>query len=197
MASANEVVNMALAHVGGDLVDDYTDTDDESTEAVLARLFYPTVVVAVLEMYEWPFAYNVVTKATVALTVAELDDDTEYTHVLARGADWYRIVAISEDGTFTDKVVWRASTDNIYTQSAVYSIKYIDEIAEADWPNTFTLAVASALAWKLAFPLTKSRDVQTAMQKMFAVDLELAQDAEDFHAPMSDTTGNARVIQAR
>lgn len=197
MASANEIVNMALAQVGGDLVEDYTDTDDETSEAVLARLFYATVVDAVFEMYEWPFAYSVVTKATVASSVAELDDDTEYTHSLARNAAWNRIVTISEDGTFTDRVVWQASTGFIYTQAEAFSIKYINDVAEANWPNAFTLAVASALAWKFSFPLTKSKDIQQAMQNQFAVDLELAQDAEDFHAPMADTTNNVRVLEVR
>lgn len=197
MASANNIVNMAIAQVGGDLVEDYTDATDESTEAVLARLYYDTAVAAVLEMYEWPFAYNVVDQATVEASVAELDDDTEFTHRLARGSDWYRIVAISEDGTFEDRVTWRVSSGYVYTQSGSYSIKYIDDVAEADWPNSFALAVASYLSWKFSFPLTKSREVQKAMQQQFAVDLELAQDAEDFHAPMGDTTNNVRVIEAR
>lgn len=197
MASANTIVNMALAQVGGDIADDYTDTNDETAEAVLARLFYDTVVATIFEVYEWPFAYNVVDKATIEATVAELDDDTEYTHRFARAADWYRVVAISEDGTFEDRVVWRASADYVYTQTGSYSIKYIDDIAEADWPNSFTLAVASALAWKFSFPLTKSKDVQRAMQNQFAVDLELAQEADNFHAPMPDTTKNVRIIEAR
>jgi hypothetical protein len=197
MALANDIVNMALAQVGGDLLDDYTDTDDMSTEAVLARLFYPTVTEAILEMYEWPFAYNVVDAATVEASVAALDDDTEFTYRLARGSDWHRVVAISEDGTFEDRVVWRVSTSYVYTQAESFSIKYIDEVAEASWPNTFVLAVASMLAWKFSFPLTKSKDVQKAMQQQFAVDLELAQEADDFHAPMGDTTNNARVMEAR
>ncbi len=197
MASANDIVNMALAQVGGDLVDDYTDTDDESIEAVLARLFYDVVKKAVFEMYEWPFAYSVVDQATVALSVEAVDDDTEYTYRVARGANVYRVVAVSEDGTFTDRVVWRITADYLYTQAEVFSIKNIDEVLEADWPNSFTLAVASYLAWKLSFPLTKSKDVQKAMQGQFAVDLELAQEADDFHAPVADTTNNVRIIEAR
>lgn len=197
MATANDTVNMGLAQVGGDIVEDYTDTTDESTEAVLARLYYDIAVAAVLEMYDWPFAYNVVTQTTVEASVAELDDDTEFTHRLTRNASWNRIIAISEDGTFEDRVVWRASAGYIYTQSGSYSIKYVDTVSESSWPNAFALAVASYLAWKFAFPLTKSKEVQMVMQRQFAADLELAQDAENFHAPMGDTTNNARVIEAR
>jgi hypothetical protein len=197
MASANDIVNMAIAQVGGDLVEDYTDTDDTSLEAVLARLLYPVITISILEMYDWPFAYNVVDATTVEATVAELDDDTEFTHRIARGADWYRVLAVSEDGTFEDRVHWRVSEGYVYTQAESFSIKYIDEIAEANWPNSFVMAVVSYLAWKLSFPLTKSKEVQKAMQQQFAVDIELAQEADDFHAPMGDTTNNARVVIAR
>ena len=196
MATANEIVNMAIAMVGGNFVDEYTDTSDQSTEAVLARLFYTMSVNAVFEIAEWVFAFTIVVPDSEDIT--ETSQDDVFTYRISRTSDMANIVAVSEDGTFKDNVVWKATASHIYTQAETVYIKYVDNtVSNDDWPELFTSLVASYIATKLAFPISKDMELTKNVRNQFLLDLDIAQTPDMDQDISPDTTNNVRIIDCR
>lgn len=192
---ANDIVNMALAIVGGEAVDDYTDTTDTSLEARLARLFYAPSVAAVFGARNWTFA----TARDVLDVETEITTDEEFVYSFAYPSNAVKIIAVSEDGTFKDKVEWRVmSSKLIYANEAEIYVEYITSgVSPSLWPDSFIFAVAAHLAMHFAIPLTRNADIAKQTQGLYAYNLSAADETDKQQGSAKETTANVRLITAR
>lgn len=169
MASAVDIANMALAHLGEEPAITSLDAPPSGgAHAKKAAIFYPIARDALLEMHDWHFA-------TRRIVLAELDEDTlddggerpaGYTYGYSFPAECVKIQRVTPveatDDTNSqdflvetlesgDKVVWT----NVEDACAIYT-KFVTDTTK--FSPLFRSALAHMLASHLAGPIIKGRE---------------------------------------
>lgn len=138
-----QITNIALALIGTERVDNYTDDD---ASAALARDLWDVVVLEALETHEWRFASD----------IASLERGTApsagYTYRYNLPADFVRINSAYANADMTDRIedyelrkgYMHASAENVY-------IEYVQSgTSIGAWPGYFAQYVAALLAFHIA-----------------------------------------------
>lgn len=165
MASAIDICNLALAHVGDSAqVISITPNDGTVQSAHCAR-FYPIARDVVLSAFDWTFATK---RAAIPLVANPSPDDWTYAYALPStclrplgalypGVPWKNFGAGSDTGTYP--YIVEAGEDGklvMYTNLQTAVLRYVDKVTDTTrYPPLVVTAIARLLASFLAGPIIK------------------------------------------
>lgn len=179
MASAVDICNIALSHIGADAVVNSITPPDGSVESGHCARFYPIARRAMIEAHAWSWAKTRVTLAAVD------NDSLTWSYAYAKPADCIRplriltlttINAVLLDASF-DGVFWPASAlrDELFTErgSAAFDVEggvirthqpeavllYLRDVTDTTkWGPSVTAALGMMLAGYVAGPIIKGME---------------------------------------
>ena len=154
-----------MGWLGASLITSFTDT---TKEANLCLANYAELRDSVLEETGWSFATKRVKLATLA------SPELGYSYAYQLPSDCIRMLHAHHDETFNpeDAIDYVVEDRKVLTDNGALYIKYIKQIIDPNWfsPN-FRQALAYRIASELAIPLTRSRELQLQMTKMYQLRL--------------------------
>lgn len=185
MASAIDICNLALAHLGEEPNVSSIDPPEGSAHAEKCKRFYPIARDVALEMRNWSFAM-----ARVAL--AELTNDSAaWAYKYSLPADCLRAVSVLSEGVTDEN---QGSEDYViegqylYTNAPEATLRYLFKITDTTkFSPLFVNAVSWLLASYLAGAVCEDKSVKNWCMEMF--DRELSAGAQSV-ANASQTTNN-------
>ena len=140
-----DICNSALIKIGADLISDLTAN---TKEARLCNHQYPRVVKAILRSSPWAFAIK-----RVSLTPVVIDQEFGDENCFQLPADCVRVWKL-DDRHAKFKIEGRyLKTSDVGTANIYYVSK---AVTPAEYDDSFSEAVACALAADLAYPMTQS-----------------------------------------
>lgn len=152
MASAADICNIGLSHIGADAVVVSISPPDGSVEAGHCARFYKIARLEVIDLGDWAF-----TKHRVQL--AEVTNDSQaWDHAYARPSDMVSPLRIFEDGQADEAVSADFVVDGqvIRTNAADAVLLYKRDITDTTkFPPRFVTAMGKIMAGYLAGPLIK------------------------------------------
>ncbi len=119
MASAVDICNLALAHLGDDATVASIDPPEGSAQAQHCARFYPIARNALLEMHDWGFATKRATPALIESTI------TQWQYSCSMPADAIRVFAVLPPGSIDDysapalAAPYRSADGSIYSPMPV------------------------------------------------------------------------------
>lgn len=145
-----DIANMALG-----LLDEapITSLDEDNKAARLCNLHLDLTIEAELSKRRWVFA--ILSETVAGIDTASGDGTLNYSYEIP--ADCLRVLPLTYDGEPTGiPISWRQEAGLIYSdQAGPLIIRYIANLTDPnDWTALFTEVVTSALAVKVALPLT-------------------------------------------
>jgi hypothetical protein len=160
MASAVDICNLALSHVGHKANVASIDPPEASVEAQLCAQFYPIARNRALEMFDWSFARVRTSPAALANT------NLTWAFCYARPADAVRVLRVlppeSTDDSFEQPFIEEALGDgtrvlftNMEDPVVVYTRLVVDP---AKFSPLFVTSMGLVLGSYLAGPLIKGRE---------------------------------------
>lgn len=157
MASAVDIANTALSHLGADAVVVQLSPPDGSVEAGHCARFLPIARQSAIASHSWSFA-----RKRVAL--AELtNDSTQWAHKYQLPADCLRprkILAADElDVPERNSAPFEREGDALYTDREDAVLIYTRDVTDTTkYPADFTVGLGMLLAGYLAGPIIKGRE---------------------------------------
>lgn len=173
MASAVDICNLGLAHLGDEAAVSAISPPDGSVQASHCARFYPIARDACLEAHSWGFATRRVAPANVASAVP-----SSWQYAYALPAECLKVLNVwgedySEDDKGYDFVVESNASQGtmVYTNAENATIRYIVRVTDTTkFTPMFVTALSYLLAAYLSGPIVKGREgmsVAQAMYKMF------------------------------
>lgn len=151
--SKEEVCNRALRLLGASAISSLSDPDDVSS---ICNDFFTDVTQSLLASYRWNFALK---KQELVKISGKPVNEYQYRYALPSDIIDGGIVAAFNSTSsawaapFTE---WTISGQELHTNSGVVVLLYIYDIGVEKWPAYFLSLATSALASKLAVPVTDS-----------------------------------------
>ena len=127
--------------------------EEDTAEAEIARLLYPTIRDGMLAGYPWRFAARGVWLARLASEDGERDP-RDGSNLFALPRDFIRLLSLENDGGKIKQFELRDQAVLCDGQSAWLS--YVGRLAEGSFPPWFDLALIARLAAEFCLPLTES-----------------------------------------
>lgn len=163
MASMVEIWNLALNLVGGAAV---TDPLENSTEADLCRLHYPFALDFVLESQDWNFAVKrqEVAEASNVEPVFGFDSSFKVPADAVRVAEVWDNKRGDQNTRYTNNTLqWQQEGEYISANTSTQVwVRYIARIEDtARFSSSFSMALATYLASRLAIPIAANRTLKT------------------------------------
>lgn len=154
MATQTEICNIAMVHLGVELISSLADT---TKQGVLCALKYAFVRDRVLKQY----AFNC-TRVRATITDDGSTPDHEYSYAFAFPTSYLRLLKVyNYDGKIKEE------NGKILADTDELEILYIKSIAEADYPADLAELIGLALAIDLCFFLVQSVPAQQNLQALF------------------------------
>jgi hypothetical protein len=151
-----DLYNDALLTVGQDLI---SDTDEATDPAKFCRHFWKTTRDSVLATHPWKCATKRV--ALVRLATAPV---TKWAYAYQLPTDCLRVLRMND---YLDSV-YAIEGDALVTDEQTASISYTSRVESvADFEPLLFQAMGAYLAHKIAFPLTKSRELMATCLEIF------------------------------
>lgn len=203
MSSVADIVNLALAHLAEKANVVSVTPPDNTQNAQYAARFYPMARDALLEAHDWGFNTKRATLALLDLGDAQPTGWT-YTYTYPNLCARVDRVLLPEttDDNLGENFKVETHTDGtkvIYTNAAEATAVYRALVTDAGkFTPLFVLSLSRLLAYYLAGPITKSREIVQAMWQAFLLENSWAQ-ASDANGrqsnPYTDRVGDS--ISAR
>lgn len=157
MASAVDIANTALSHLGADAVVVQLSPPDGSVEAGHCARFLPIARQTALASHHWSFARK---RSPLALLV---NDSTQWAYKYQLPSDCLRptkILALDElDTPERDSAPFDREGDAIYTDSVNAVLVYTRDVTDTTkYTPNFTAGLGMLLAGYLAGPIIKGRE---------------------------------------
>lgn len=149
MNSKIQIINQALVQLGEAPI---ASLDDGSKYALIATTFWAGSVAAVLRGHPWNFAAR-------RQVLAALSDAPPYGFARAYQlpAECLRVLEVSADS-------YKIEGRQILCDDDTLTLRYISGAVNiTEWDAIFCDALALHLAWKMAYPITKSEAVRDAL----------------------------------
>jgi hypothetical protein len=182
MNSKIQILNQSLIHLGQTPIFDF---DDGSVYSTIAAVFWAGAVDAVLRGHPWNFAAR--RQVLARLTEAPAFG---YASAFARPADDVRVL---EAGTTDYKIEGRL----ILCDETALTLRYIsNQVSITEWDALFCEALSLYLAWKMAYPITKSEAVRDACWQAY-VQLLVQGRSVDAQEEPSEDFGDSSLITVR
>lgn len=190
MASAVDIANLALSHLGADAVVTSLSPTDGSVESGHCARFLPIARQASLATHQWSFARK-------RVLLAELtNDSTEWAYKYQIPADCLRarkILALDDlDEPERNGAIFDKFNDALYTNQPEATLVYTVDVTDTTkYPADFVSALGVLLAAYLAGPLIKGTDglrignslmqqAMDAMRQATAQDANAGQERSEF-----------------
>jgi hypothetical protein len=157
MASAVDIANLALAHLGADAVVVALSPPDGSVESGHCARFLPIARRAALADYDWSFARK-------RVDLAELvNDSSDWLYKYQLPADCLRPRRVMATATlgFPDKAGadYDVEGDALYTNQSTAALLYTRDVTDTTkYPADFVTGLAMVIAGYLAGPIIKGTE---------------------------------------
>ena len=173
MASAVDICNLALAHIGQDGVVTDIDPSDGTTEADYCAIFYPVARDELLEKHSWSFATFRTAPAALADASNELANQWAYAYPAP--STMVKPICVlppesvnDKDAVEFEKEAQSDGTIIIYTDMEDAVLKFVKKVTDTTkFTPGFVVALSYKLAQYLAGPITKRPEVVAQMEKEF------------------------------
>lgn len=177
------ICNSAILVLGGSKITSFADA---SAEAVLCSQFWEQSVDAVLRLHPW----NCAIKRTT-LTPDVTAPEYEWTYAFTLPADLIRLLDLDD---VTD---YKVEGQKVLCDESALNIKYVFRNSDpATWDRLLVEAMTAYMAFKLAYPLTKSNTTRGEQWKLFTELLRTAKNVDAQEEP-GDTIGDFPFLRAR
>ena len=140
----------AMVMIGASPVSSF---DEDSAEAEIARLLYPTIRDGMLASYPWRFAAR---GAWLARLAAANDgrDPRDGSALFALPRDFIRLLSLENEGGKITRFELRDRA--VLCAGETAHLSYVARLAEGSFPPWFDLALIARLAAEFCLPLTES-----------------------------------------
>lgn len=191
MASAVDICNMALGHLGDQAIVSSINPPDQSVQAGLCATFYPIARDAVLERHPWSFA----TKRALLQAVANADQPTSWEYSYALPAQCLVPLKVLPEEYTSDQQSLPFAVETLSTGDKVVYCNYKAPtmlfIAAVTDTTKFSMLFVVALSRLLASFLAGSRIKGTTGIKLSQAQLEFYEKVALPQARIADS--NARL----
>jgi hypothetical protein len=161
MGSKVDLANESLLLLGANTITSFTDND---SNAVLVNRFYESERDALLRSHRWNCA---VTTANLAALVATPIIDWEYKFTMPTDPYCLRVLDV-RTVTGDIKLDFEIQGREIFTEESAVDITYVKRLEDAtQFDSLLYQALVFRLAWKLAFPITRSSGVMQQMAQLY------------------------------
>lgn len=179
MASKIEIINHALALIGGSRI---TSLSELTQEATIMSTVYETVRDELLRSHNWNFAIKRASLAKLSETPA-----FEFKAYFQLPADCLRVIR-TDDMAKSHKIEGR----KLATDASAIKIKYIrNDVVESEYDAQFTAAFATRLVVEVIESLPAKSNLLSTLMQLFQIRLDEAKSTnsiENFYDVISDTT---------
>lgn len=169
MASAVDICNLALSHLGDAATVSSISPPEGSPQAEYCQRFYPVARDALLEKFAWNFA----TKRTTLTEIADAAPTT-WRFAYAMPNKCLRILNIFGDGTIADDagedytVESDGTTTMIFTNTPLATARYIESVSDTTrYSPLFINALSYLLASYLAGVVVKGSEGASMAKEMY------------------------------
>jgi len=159
MTTSVAVTSQALLLIGASAIDSFSD---DSNEAEIANVLYEPYIKSLLSIYPWTFATK--KRLLVQDTIAPIGE-YRYSHTVPAEAKLiWALFNTANVGAppIKDFDIYADDTGNlrrIYSNQPTLFADYTIYISESAWPEYFEVFAVSALASKLAIPITRNAEL--------------------------------------
>ena len=167
MLGREEIARLALSHIAQD--HNLQSLDEQTTPARQCKLWMKPARIMALEQFDWSFA-----RKRLTLTEHDEDPSVEWAYRYQYPVDCVRARLI-DNGTgmktedpipFT--IEMEGAEKTILTDAESAALIYtFDQTNGAMYTMSFSIAMSHALAYLIAYPLTRKTEVQMAQYKAF------------------------------
>lgn len=169
-----EIANLALTALGTKLITSFLD---ESVEAQLSKLHYPTARDAALEEREWTFA---VKRATLASLQALPEWGYAFAHQVP--ADTIRLIEVRDtfprrfySNETSNRLRWVREGNTILSDTGTVFARYLARVEDPNiYSPAFVKVVAARLAMDMCIPITQSRKTYENMAAAYEIAVKKA-----------------------
>jgi hypothetical protein len=188
MASAVDICNLALAHIGDEAAVSSIDPADGSAQAGLCARFYPVARDVLVSKFAWSWAQ----KRAVLAELTTAPGDWAYAYALP--ADFNRALAVIDAAGAEVDFVLETDEDGvsaIYTNLEGAMLRYAARVTDT---SKFSSLFVSALSWLLASylagPITKDMKIKESAYKAYLYELGEAMAADANGRRLTDFLGD-------
>jgi len=161
MGSKVDLANEALLLLGANTITSFTDND---SNAVLVNRFYASERDALLRSHRWNCA---LTTANLASLVDTPIIDWEYKFTLPTDPYCLRVLDV-RTVTGDIKLDFAVQGRELLTEESAIDITYIQRLEDTMlYDSLLYQALVFRMAWKLAFPVTRSSTVMQQMAQLY------------------------------
>lgn len=161
MGSKVDLANEALLLLGANTITSFTDND---SNAVLVNRFYTSERDALLRSHRWNCA---ITTANLASLVGTPIIDWQYKFTLPTDPYCLRLLDV-RTVTGDIKLDFAIQGRELLTEESTVDITYIQRLEDTTlYDSLLYQALVFRMAWKLAFPITRSSTVLQQMAQLY------------------------------
>lgn len=185
MASAIDIINLALSHLGETPNVSSIEPPEGSAHAEVCARFYPIARDVALEMRNWSFAMKHVALAEVTNTSASW----RFKYQLP--TDCIRAIGVQMPGDISQDIYsddFMIEQQFLFTNAPVATLRYLFRLTDTTrYPPLFVNAITWLLASYLAGPIAKSTELKTWCMQTFSNELSLAAESVANAGKITDT----------
>lgn len=169
MSSDVDLANDALTMLGAGRIISF---DDDTTQAKALKQVYQTAVDAVLQSYPWSEA---LVRTELPQLVATPEYGYAYKYQIPVSPRCLRILEVYNPSNRSEKDRdWMKIGDKLLSDLKSVQVTYVSSIDASQMQPLLRQAIASYLAYTLAYTLLQSNSVQTQMFQIYKTRLEEA-----------------------
>lgn len=161
-----QIINMALILLSAEQI---VSVDAPVPSAKKAKVIWDITRDALLEEHPWNFAVK-----RVKLPSLTTSPSFEYTYTFELPTDWIKSLDL-----YPAEIEYKIEDNKLLCNEPSISLKYIARIEDTTkFTPLFADTLAAALAWRLAYPITQSSSVVSAMWDIYINRLSSARSAD-------------------
>lgn len=160
MATAVSICSNALLRLGADPINSFDEADNTGSNIERARLasnLWPTVRQQVLRSATWNCAIK-----RVVLSPDSTPPAFGFANRFLFPGDWLRTLAVGR--AECDSTRYRTESRYFLSDDSAFYLRYVfDNTNPATWDASLIAAMEQAMAWALAYPVTKSTSLRDTL----------------------------------